>query len=47
MVQAVAEFVEQGGDVVVREECGLFDTIYLYAIGKIAHQMGYRCLQLS
>ena len=41
VVQAVAKFVEQGDDVVVRQQ----RRFAAHAIGKIAHQVRHGCLQ--
>ena len=43
VVQAVAEFVKQRGHIIMRQQCRLATD----AVGKIAHQMGNRRLQLA
>jgi hypothetical protein len=43
VVQAVAELVEQGDDVVVRQQ----RRLAVHAVGKVAHQVRHRGLQLA
>ena len=42
VVQAMTEFMEQGGHIIVRQQCGFA----IHTTGKVAHQMGHRRLQL-
>ncbi len=46
VVQAMAELMEQGDDVIVRQQCGLLFAVDFHSIGKVADQLCHRCLHL-
>ncbi len=47
VLQAMAKFVEQRGDIVMRQQSRLLDAVQFDAIGEIAYQVRYRRLQLA
>ena len=46
VVQAMAEFMKQGGHVIMGQQGGPRDAVDFNAVRKVAHQMRHRCLQL-